>query len=48
MKHYFYYLYFKNCNTLRTQLLPLAIISPLHNKQDSGHIDVVREQLVSI
>ena len=26
--------------TIRTQLLPLLILSPLHNKQDSGHIDV--------
>jgi len=24
----------------------LVIISPLHNKQDSGHIDVVREQFL--
>jgi len=30
------------------QLLPLVIISQLHNKQDSGHIDVVREQFLSI
>ena len=33
--------YFINCNAICTQLLPLVIISPLHNKQDSGHIDVV-------
>jgi len=30
------------------QLLPQVIISPLHNKQDSGLIDVVREHFLSI
>ena len=28
--------------------LPLVIISPLNNKQGSGHIDVVREKFLSI
>ena len=41
-------IYFINCNTIRTQLLPLVIISPLHNKQGSGHIDVVREQFLDL
>jgi len=48
IKHYFYNCYFINCNTICTQLLPLVIISPLHNKQDSEHIDVVHEQFLSI
>ena len=48
IKHYFYNCYFINCNTIRMQLLPLVIISPLHNKQDSGHIDVVREQFLAL
>ena len=29
-------------------LLPLVIVSPIHNKQDSGHIDVVRKVFLSI
>ena len=48
IKHYFNNCYFINCNTICTQLLPLVIISPLHNKQDSEHIDVVHEQFLSI
>ena len=47
-KTQFYNCYLINCNTICPQLLPLVIISPLHNKQDSGHIDVVHEQFLSI
>ena len=46
IKHYFYNCYFINCNTLCMQLLPLVTISPLLNKQDRGHIDVIREYTV--
>ena len=39
IKHSFY---------IRTQLLPLVMISPLHNKQDIVHIDVVREKILDL
>jgi len=48
IKHYFYNCYFINCNILCTQLLSLVIMWPLHNKQNSGHIDVVGEHFLDL
>jgi len=38
--------YFTIFTTAIQYVLPLVIILPSHNKQDSGHIDIVHEQFL--